>query len=208
MVDGELWLWCNFTVWVLTCVLSCLMTHGGSPGNMAGQQHGAVSPTIGRLVGWWVGGLVEIFTSLDVWLQTIEDRSECILKTSLCYCAKNKKVSLSLCSQSSFLRPLWLSLFSQSSQIRPSAWRVKPIWNSAESRVLSPFTNPRTQKYDMFGTNTCSTAEFEAFLGDLCKKKNERCEISAHETTCVFLSTLILSGQARTEAMSEELLGE
>lgn len=162
----------------------------------------------GWLVGGWVGGLVEIFTSLDVWLQTIEDRSECILKTSLCYCAKNKKVSLSLCSQSSFLRPLWLSLFSQSSQIRPSAWRVKPIWNSAESRVLSPFTNPRTQKYDMFGTNTCSTAEFEAFLGDLCKKKNERCEISAHETTCVFLSTLILSGQARTEAMSEELLGE
>ena len=91
MVDGELWLWCNFTVWVLARVLSCLMTHGGSPGNMAGQQHGAVSPTIGRLVGWWVGGLVEIFTSLDVYLQTIEDRSECILKTSLCYCAKNKK---------------------------------------------------------------------------------------------------------------------
>ena len=89
---AELWLWCNFTVWVLACVLSCLMTHGGSPGNMAGQQHGAVSPTLGRLVGWWVGWLRSLHLYIDVWLQTIEDRSECILKTSLCAkCKKQKK---------------------------------------------------------------------------------------------------------------------
>ena len=39
-----------------------LMAHGGSPGNMAGQQHGAVSATIAWVVGcsvpWLVGGLV------------------------------------------------------------------------------------------------------------------------------------------------------
>ena len=121
--------------------------------------------------GWLVGGLVEIFASLDFWLQTIEDRSECILKTSLCAKCKKQKKFHYHCVLNLRFKTFMTFSFSRSSQIRPSACRVKPIWNSAESRVLSPFTNPRTQKYDTFGTNTCSTAEFEAFLGDLCKKK-------------------------------------